>query len=155
MKEKRNGCDDGEGDGAESKGMEGSISEGGGAAGGGADFFEKLKKHVKRKIKPDGSFGEESARLFEKFLQYGNSLNSIGPLVSSAVEFTTGLRMKEDLNITCHRNTVKLYAVGISTLDGEKLREAILKAPFLLVAGDESLRNGDKKFPIFVSFFCE
>ena len=92
--------------------MEVSISEGGGAAEGGADFFEKLKKHVKRKIKPDGSFGEESARLFERFLQHGNSLNSIGPLVSSAVEFTTGSRMKEDLNITCHRNTVKLYAVG-------------------------------------------
>ena len=68
MKEKGNGYDDGEGDGAESEGVEGSISEGGGAAEGGADFFEKLKKHVKRKIKPYGSFGEESARLFEKFL---------------------------------------------------------------------------------------
>ena len=63
--------------------------------------------------------------------------------------------MKEDLNITGHRNTVKLYAVGINTLDGEKLQEAILKAPFLLVAKDESLRNGDKKFPIFVALFCE
>lgn len=30
--------------------------------------------------------------------------------------------------------------------------KAILAAPFLLVAGDESLRHGYKKFPIFVAF---
>ncbi|CAM9177674.1 unnamed protein product, partial [Pylaiella littoralis] len=151
LKEKVKGSSDGDGDGAAPEGMEGSRSEGGSAAEVGEDFFEQLKAHVKSKLKPDDSFGEGSARFFQKCLQHGNSLKSVGPIYSAAIEFSTGVRMKEDLNITCHRNTVKLYAVGINTLDGDKLRDAILKAPFLLVAGDESLRHGDKKFPIFVS----
>ena len=31
--------------------------------------------------------------------------------------------------------------------------QEFLRSPYLVIAGDESLRNGDKKFPIFVSFW--
>lgn len=79
-------------------------------------------------MKPNGTFGENAARWFGDILQRGNSLNSVGPSVSSAIKYSTGLRLKEDLNITCHRNTVKLYAVGINKLDGDELRNAILQA---------------------------
>lgn len=78
--------------------------------------------------------------------------NSTGPSVTEVMLRCTGLHLKKDLNIACTRNTVKLLPVGISKLDGEELIETILKAPFLLIAGDESLRSGDKKSPIFVAF---
>lgn len=113
---------------------------------------EVFKRVVKRMPKPDKYFGEGAARMFEYALKPGISLNSTGPFVMKAVLRCTGVHLKNDLNISCSRNTVKLLAVGTSTLDVEEVIKAILAAPILLVARDESLRNGDEKFPIFVAF---
>ncbi|CAM9470761.1 unnamed protein product [Ectocarpus sp. 13 AM-2016] len=65
-------------------------------------------------------------------------------LLQSTMFHTTGVRLKQDLNITYAPNTVKVLALGITQLDGEELVKAVLKAPFLVNAGDESLRNGTR-----------
>lgn len=111
-----------------------------------------MKNVVSRMLKPEKTYGEGAARLFEHHIRSGVSLKAAGPLIANTLLLSTGVHLKNDLKMTMSRNTIKLYSVGITRLDGEELVKAILAAPFLLVAGDESLRNGDKKFPIFVAF---
>ncbi|CAM9855429.1 unnamed protein product, partial [Ectocarpus sp. 4 AP-2014] len=62
------------------------------------------------------SFGETAAGMFEKLLQLGSSLNSIGSLVSSIMEHSLGVQIKEDLNMTIDDDTVK-NTLGTNWLD--------------------------------------
>lgn len=112
-----------------------------------------MMEEIARRVKPDGEYGEDAARLFQDFLQTGNSINQVGPMIQSAMLRFTGVDMKKELKMSFARDTVKGYALGITVLDGDQLLAAILQSPFLCVAADESLRNGDKKYPIFVSFW--
>ncbi|CBJ34137.1 expressed unknown protein [Ectocarpus siliculosus] len=139
--------------GAEQEEPEQEREKGGGELLSAEDEKKVLERVIKNRLKPGGKFGETAARLFQSFVQGGVSLNMTQQLLQSTMYHTTGVRLKQDLNITCARNTVKVLALGITQLDGNELVKAILKAPFLLIAGDESLRNGDKKFPIFVAFY--
>lgn len=105
-------------------------------------------------LKPtDRVFGESAARLCQEMIQYGCSLSSVGPMLQTAVRRSTGVSMHEELKITFSHKTVKLLALGITKLDGDELVAAIMRAPFLCVAADESMRNVDKKNPLFVSFW--
>ena len=40
-----------------------------------------------------------------------------------------------------------------ANLDTEELIKAILQSPYLVIAGDESLRNGDTKYQILPAFY--
>lgn len=104
-------------------------------------------------LKPDGHFGENAAQAFQDLLQRGISLTQVGPVLQTSVLQCTRVNMRNELKMTFARKTVKLHSLGITKLDSDELTAAILRAPFLCVAADESLRNGDKKFPIFVSFW--
>ncbi|CAB1100631.1 unnamed protein product [Ectocarpus sp. CCAP 1310/34] len=128
--------------------------EGGGELLSAEDEKKVLMRAIKKRLKPGGKFGETAARLFKSFVEGGVSLNMTPQLLqpTSTVFHATGVQLKQDLNITCARNTVKVLALGITQLDGEELVKAVLRAPFLLIADDESLRNEDKKFPVFVAF---
>ena len=68
------------------------------------------------------------------------------------MRFSTGVELRQ-LNITLDEKTAKLLGLGISKLDAEELKKTIRAAPFVLIAGDESLRNGDKIFPSFIAFW--
>lgn len=112
-----------------------------------------MMDEIRGHLKPDGQFGEGTARLFQHLMQTGNSLNKAGPTVQTTLLYSTGVHVRNELNMTFARKTVKVLALGITKLDGDELVGAILRAPFLCVAADESLRHGDKKYPIFVSFW--
>lgn len=80
------------------------------------DFDEQVHNLVLRSLMPNGSFGERAAGMFEELLQAGTPLDSIGSLVSTIVELSLGVRMKEDLNITIDGDTVKA-TLGTNRLD--------------------------------------
>ena len=111
--------------------------------------MEEIKEHAK----PNGQFGEGTARMFQHILQAGNSLNQVGPMVQTWILHRTGVSMKNELKISFARKTAEVLSLGITKLDSDELKEAIMRAPCLCVAADESLWNGDKKYPIFVSFW--
>ncbi|CAB1102843.1 unnamed protein product [Ectocarpus sp. CCAP 1310/34] len=117
--------------GAEQEEPEQEKGKGGGELLSAEDEKKVLERVIKNRLKPGG----------------GVSLSMTPQLLQFIMFHTTGVRLKQDLNITCARNTVKVLGLGITQLDGEELVKAILQAPFLLIADDESLRNGDKKFP--------
>ena len=100
-------------------------------------------------MKPDGEFGENAARLFKKMLRRGNSLNGTGPTFQDTMLHFSGVNLRTELNMTFAGKTVKLLAMGITHLDGNELVAGILRAPFLCVAADESMRHGEEKYPIF------
>ncbi|CAB1107038.1 unnamed protein product [Ectocarpus sp. CCAP 1310/34] len=126
--------------------------EGGGELLSAEDEKKVLMRVIKKRLKPGGKNGETAARLSKSFVEGGVSLNTTPQLLQSTVFHATGVKLKQYLNITCPRNTVKVLALGITQLDGEELVKAVVRAPFLLIVGDESLRNRDKKFPVFVAF---
>eukprot|EP00904_Undaria_pinnatifida_P011774 jgi/Undpi1/7727/HiC_scaffold_23.g10200.m1 len=111
--------------------------------------MEEIKEHAK----PNGQFGEGTARMFQHILQAGNSLNQVGPMVQTWILHRTGVSMKNELKISFARKTAEVLSLGITKLDSDELKAAIMRAPYLCIAADESLRNGDKKYPIFVSFW--
>ena len=76
----------------------------------------------------------------------------IGPTVKNVLWYAMGIELSE-VQMTLSEKTAKLLGLGISKLDEEALKNAIRKAPFLLIAGDESVRHGDKKYPMFVAFW--
>lgn len=104
-------------------------------------------------MKESGEYGCETARLCQEGVQAGLSLNQIGTFVARVVLRTLNVRLREECKMSLHRNTIKLLALGISMLDQFELTKAILAAPFLVIAADESCRNGDKKYPIFIAFW--
>ena len=105
-------------------------------------------------MKPDGEFGENVARLLQKMFRRGNSLNGTGPTLQDAMLHLSGVNLRNELKMTFARKTVKLLALAITHLDGDELDAAVLRAPFLCVAADESMRHGEKKYPIFVVLGC-
>lgn len=105
------------------------------------------------RAKTNGEFIEGTARMVQDLLQSENSPNQIGPMLQSAILYFTGVNMKKELKMAFARKTVKCLAVGITKLDGDQLIAAILQGPCMCVGANESLRNGDKKYPIFVSFW--
>lgn len=111
-----------------------------------------LRGIVCRNLKPGGEYGARCARMCQDLLKRGASLTSAGPTVQDVFRHSADVDIKK-WGITLDKNTVKLLAVGITELDAAELRAAICRAPFLLIAADESVRNGDKKFPIFLSFW--
>lgn len=88
------------------------------------------------------------------YVQHGVSLSSVCRLIRSTVGAATGLDLAAH-NVRCklHGKTVKRLGIGISTLDFNALIKSLQKAPYLLVAVDESTREGDKNFPHFVAFW--
>ena len=115
-------------------------------------YKRQVLDEVRRYMKPDGEFGENAARLFKKMLRRGNSLNGTGPTLQDAMLHLSGVNLRTELKTTFAGKTVKLLAMGITHLDGDELLAGILRAPFLCVAADESMRHGEKQYPIFVAF---
>ena len=150
---------DGEREGCSADGAgEGSGAGGGAFAPQYGVELSKEERHgvvldeVRRCVKPDGEFGENAARLFQKMLRRGNSLNGTGPTLQDAMQHLSDVNLLTELKMTFAGKTVKLLAMGITHLDGDELLAAILRAPSLCVAADESMRHGEKKYPIFVAF---
>lgn len=111
-----------------------------------------IKNKLLKQLKPSGQYGENCARMCQKILEQGVSMNAAGPIVRTVLEWSMDLDTKK-VGIALDGETVKVLALGISELDAADLRAAILEAPFLLIAGDESQRHGDKKYPVFLSFW--
>ena len=139
---------DGEREGCSADGAgEGSGAGGGAFAPQYGVVLSKEERHgvvldeVRRCMKLDGEFGENAARLLQKMLKRGKSLNGTGPTLQDATLHLSGVNLRNEL----------LFALGITQLDGDELVAAVLRPPFLCVAADESMRHGDKKYPIFVS----
>lgn len=105
------------------------------------------------KLKPTAVYGEKAARLRQIFIERGVSLSQTGPLIQQRA----ALRCQRG-NAFCAKHGISPeygqgLALGVNKLDADELEKAILQASFLLVADDDSLRNGDKKFPNFVAFW--
>ncbi|CAM9511966.1 unnamed protein product, partial [Ectocarpus fasciculatus] len=99
-------------------------------------------------------YGVRSARLVQEYLEVGTPLCQVGRLIMSTLRLAMDVELDVDGGkMKFHGKTVKRLALGIAHLDMAELIATILKAPYLLIAGDESLRKGDKKFPIFVGFW--
>ncbi|CAB1102370.1 unnamed protein product [Ectocarpus sp. CCAP 1310/34] len=97
-------------------------------------------------------YGLNLARLCQEYLEAGTPRCQVGRLVMSTLRLATGVELDvAGGKMKFHGTTVKRLALGIAHLDMAELIAMILKAPYLLIAGDESLRKGDKKFPIFVA----
>lgn len=96
----------------------------------------------------------KAARMTQLCLENGLPLCRIGPLIMGLFRNGTGVELDtKNSKMKLHGKTAKLLALGVASLDLEELIKAILKAPFLMIAGDESLRKMDEKFPIFVAFW--
>lgn len=128
------------------------IDEGGGDSE--AEKTRVVRERLVKKLNPTGEYGDRCARMCQRLMEQGLSLKSTGPMVETVLDLALDVQMK-DVGITLDSKTVKLLALGMSELDAAELRAVILAAPFLLVAADESLRNGNKTFPIFVFFWHE
>lgn len=103
----------------------------------------KGKKTQQRRM-----YGLGAARVVQDFVQAGTPLVRIGPLIKRVVLET--VRVKLDGKTGFFRTQSKTLALGISHLDKAKLIKSILAAPYLLIAGNESLRKGDEKFPFLL-----
>lgn len=104
------------------------------------------------KISKRRAYGMNAARLCQIYLEAGISLRQVGPLIMDTMRLAANVELdKKSGSMKFSSKTVKRLALGVAHLDMAELINMILQAPWLLIAGDESLLKGDKKFPVFVA----
>lgn len=100
------------------------------------------------------SCGLKAARLAQVHLEAGIPLCQVGHLGMATLRVAAHVELDvKGGKMKFSRKTVKRLSLGVAHLDTGELINAILGSDYLLIAGDESLRKGDKKFPIFVAFW--
>ena len=108
----------------------------------------RCKDQLKPLVKPGSKhrhYGESAARLCQKLIEQGLPMAQIGPTVKNVHWYAMKIELSE-VQMALSEKTAKLLSLGMSKLDEEVLESAIRKVPFLLIAGDESMRHGDKKY---------
>lgn len=120
-------------------------------------IFDNLRPYAENEGGGKGrrrAYGMRSARLCRDIIEVGTPLKHVGPIIMKVIHASTDVQLDVKGGKTKFTSkTVKELAIGASNLDTEELIKSILLAPHLVIAGDESPRKGDKKFPIFVAFW--